>query len=566
MTVPTWLAAGTGGAGDLARPLAGLALRGGRGERGVTAVGDPGGLPDQALGQGEVEAGDAVGAVVAGEPERERREGAGDRAGGAGRERGGERLAGWTAAPTGAGAHLEPGRRRHRLVGVCPWGQLGGDRVLSAGRRSDQGSAGAVAQVELEAAEGDLRQVIEGGDQLARPGVGIDSPGEADRDPQRGALDHDVDREQRAEGVVLLLGDEDRAGQLFLEQGGLDPDAADLRPGRAAGPEDRAGGLGGDLGGGAGLEAPGERGIHRDPEREGDDRLLDVRLREGARVARDQARVVYLEIESGAGWRIGLRGGGRQGGVGLEVELFATPHALGRDRAVVGDGGGAEEDTGFDPGVDTELGLQRPGAGPRHGQERRLLTGGEGAVPLRGRYPQDLQVETAAAERIVRGARRVSPDGQLGAVDLQHLGDVPKRGDDPDREPLGRAGLDLDVDRDRDFGEDKAEFRHFSGARLEVVNGEKGRLGDPFPGQRLIDPSLEADDPDHGIVGAVGEHRYVADFDEARLRAARSRLRIADQPGRQHRLDVFDQLRRQLLSVGQRHRVEGRDGRHRERV
>src|SRR5665811_2441697 len=71
-----------------------------------------------------------------------------------------------------------------------------------------------------------------------RDRVGVDPPGGADADPPHGVLDHHVEGDQAAEGVLVRGGEEDRAlEQLARENRRLDLDRADLGGSRAAGPE-----------------------------------------------------------------------------------------------------------------------------------------------------------------------------------------------------------------------------------------------------------------------------------------------------------------------------------------
>ena len=84
-------------------------------------------------------------------------------------------------------------------------------------------------------ADGQLGEVVEGGDQLAGVGVGLDFAGQLDDDAELGVLDHHVEGDQGVEGVVVGLGDEERALEgLSSSSGGSASIDADLRGLRAA--------------------------------------------------------------------------------------------------------------------------------------------------------------------------------------------------------------------------------------------------------------------------------------------------------------------------------------------
>ena len=150
------------------------------GDRRLGAVGDAGELADQALGQGGVDAGDVLGAVGAGEPQDEGREGA--------------RPAGVTvpAVKAGvvrtrlasAGRSSGPGRRlegvRGMDVGAFRRDQGSGSRWWSWSRRraASSGRACAVEEVQLDVFDRQLGVFGEDGGQPAGRRIGFDLAGE----------------------------------------------------------------------------------------------------------------------------------------------------------------------------------------------------------------------------------------------------------------------------------------------------------------------------------------------------------------------------------------------------
>ena len=198
-TVPTWLAAGQAGAGDLGG--AGALGAGDRGQGGLGAVGDALEVGDQARGRGDAEAGEAPGAVVAG---RRRVKGDFPRLGvlWAGGELGFE-------AAAAALGDLEV--RADHAGGVArPGGERGLGCVGAAGRGGAQGGARAAEELDVDLGERRLGRFVEAGGDLAVGAEG-DLAGLLDADTR--AFGDQVHRQQGAEGVLGLLGQIDRAGQ-----------------------------------------------------------------------------------------------------------------------------------------------------------------------------------------------------------------------------------------------------------------------------------------------------------------------------------------------------------------
>ena len=112
--------------------------------------------------------------------------------------------AGWASAPSGADQGVRSG---------------GG--VGAAGRRGDQGGAGAVEEVEVEVFERQLGVFVEGRASAGRLRVGVDLAGELGDDPALRVFDRQVDREQGAEGVLRRAWrGRPSSGELVVEQRG----------------------------------------------------------------------------------------------------------------------------------------------------------------------------------------------------------------------------------------------------------------------------------------------------------------------------------------------------------
>ena len=132
-----------------------------------------------------------------------------------------------------------------------------------------------------------------------------------DEDAQGRVLDHDVEGEEGAEGVLIGLGDEEGAVDVFVQERGFDFDRADLGGVGAAGAGEREGGLAGQIRLGADDEALGERGVGGEALGEGDDRFLDVGAGQAGGAQDAFVFDVEGEVETG---RAGGGPGGRRGG------------------------------------------------------------------------------------------------------------------------------------------------------------------------------------------------------------------------------------------------------------
>ena len=108
-----------------------------------------------------------------------------------------DRRVGGDAAPA---TPCGPGGQRHRRLVAAP-----------AARRGDQRRPLAGAEVDFQVGVGELGQVVEGRGQVAVAGVGVELAGDLDQDAAVGGLGDQVDRQQRAEGVVVRRGEVERA-------------------------------------------------------------------------------------------------------------------------------------------------------------------------------------------------------------------------------------------------------------------------------------------------------------------------------------------------------------------
>jgi hypothetical protein len=178
---------------------------------------------------------------------------------------------------------------------VAPDLRRGG--VGATGCWGDQRRSGSLSELEVKGGEGLLGQVIEGGHDLARNRVCFDLTGELDQDsPLRFFQDH-IQGEQRSEGVLEGLGNEDLTRDPLLEQRRHHFDRADLgvrwATGWVFGQEGEFGALIGRLR--AGSQSLCLGGVDRDPLGQGDFYLGDVRG--GDAVGILEAGVRYLDFD-----------------------------------------------------------------------------------------------------------------------------------------------------------------------------------------------------------------------------------------------------------------------------
>src|SRR4029077_13389579 len=193
--------------------------------------GEPGRVGGQGGGQGDVDAGDVLGAVAPGLLEDEGAVGAGeggDGAGGATVGRRGRRVGGRGGARgrgrrfggrAGAGGREGVGRVGVGAFGARPRHHDRGGDVGAAGERGGDRAARTAEEAQLHVFHRLLGVLGEGGTHLARHRVGRDATGELEGDPQLFVFDHDVEGEEGIEGVVEGPRQIDRSLQRVRELG-----------------------------------------------------------------------------------------------------------------------------------------------------------------------------------------------------------------------------------------------------------------------------------------------------------------------------------------------------------
>src|SRR6185437_11411841 len=179
--------------------------------------------------------------------------------------------------------------------------ELGDGLIAAAARRADQGRPAAFAEVQLEVGVGKRREAIEGGDQLARFGIGLYLARLLYEDASfLGSGDY-VYGEEGAARVLVGLRQVQRAFDRFFQEGRVRDEASELRGFRAA-----LSGFGVDLLAffvlvfRADAEAFGGRRVGGDALREGHFDLVGLGFGHGAGAEQALVWQLQFEVETGA--------------------------------------------------------------------------------------------------------------------------------------------------------------------------------------------------------------------------------------------------------------------------
>ncbi|HVY78595.1 MAG TPA: hypothetical protein VG898_08830 [Solirubrobacterales bacterium] len=155
-----------------------------------------------------------------------------------------------------------------------------------------------------ELAERELGQVVKGGGDPSVFLVWFNLASELDYYSTLRILDHHIESQETVKGVldsvlggrrVVLLGEVERAGEMFLEQRGFDINGADLRPIGATSSRSGVERLISVINRSADAQALGGRGIDRHSSWQCDNSSLDMRL--GVAVSVEQTGFWYVQLK-----------------------------------------------------------------------------------------------------------------------------------------------------------------------------------------------------------------------------------------------------------------------------